>query len=592
MMRLRVHEDRSEVGGYAFVDLGQKVLQTSLRIMFHRTDGDRRSLGLDGWQAEGAWITPLLIDNDGETTVVRIGPNVVDRIDEYVPIEIVLEGRGVLGEILWPSLTRSPGATDVRILKNENRGTSSKSSKSGKSVKSGKNEKNGDTGFVLPPFVTEAPSPPDESHAPTTPEDSKESADSKEPEDSKNKKKSKLRLLGLFLIALIVFGATYFAKHVLSNQQITENSSPEPAPVPPTIAAPQPAPRTADLVIEGPSVLSFKGLRGGPYTPDRQTISLRASGNIAWVVTSAPRWLATDPSRGELNENARIEIAFKTSGTANDLAPQVYEGEVTIKSRDGDRPEITRPVRLEIVDPTPVCDQLMATQYDTDLAANAPFTAYVESLTSSQIESAITHCQAAVRTSDSRRLMSQTARALAARAVLRARAGDEVKARADMRAATDLWTRSSELGSGAAKNFLGALHKGTFNLNINFVNPDLQRALQFWIKGAELNNVKAMTNAGAMLLAGSETYTGIQRNPALGKELLTKAADKGDMSAASVLGQAYFYGTAIEKNIALGVDLLARACRAGDDTAKAFFDRETNNPRYRDQLLARRPSGC
>src|SRR6266478_3902488 len=115
-MAITIREDESEAGGFAFIDLGRKLARDPLKLSLRRLDADPRHLGRDGWQGEIAWLAPDKIDQSGPTTVVRVGPAVVDRIDELVPIEISAEGEPPLGKVSWPQLTRSPGGlADLRL---------------------------------------------------------------------------------------------------------------------------------------------------------------------------------------------------------------------------------------------------------------------------------------------------------------------------------------------------------------------------------------------------------------------------------------------------------------------------------------------
>jgi hypothetical protein len=115
-MPITVREDQTEAGGFALVDLGQTVDADPIRLSFRRQDAEPRDLGAEGWQPEAAWHTAEPIGGGGPTTVVRIGPTIVDWIDELVPVEIAVEGVGLLGTVVWPQLTRSPRPlTDTRI---------------------------------------------------------------------------------------------------------------------------------------------------------------------------------------------------------------------------------------------------------------------------------------------------------------------------------------------------------------------------------------------------------------------------------------------------------------------------------------------
>jgi Sel1 repeat len=180
-------------------------------------------------------------------------------------------------------------------------------------------------------------------------------------------------------------------------------------------------------------------------------------------------------------------------------------------------------------------------------------------------------------------------------AARRAAANDKDTARAKMAQGVDLWQAAAAAGSGAAMNFLGAYYNGTFNsAKLSFVQPDSQKAFDYWLKGARANNTKAMENAGIVYLAGPSDYPPIQRDVDKAQLWLTKAIQGGSTNAAVVLGEALFYGSTpgLTRDVKKGLDYLTKACIAGEVGAKRFFDHEMNRPQYRTLLPAVRPTGC
>ncbi len=114
-MAITVREDEAEAGGFALIDLGRAIEADPIRLSFRRQDAEPRDLGTEGWQPDAAWFAAERV-RAGPTTVVRVGPAVVDWIDELVPVDIAVEGMGSLGTVMWPHLTRSPRQlTDKRI---------------------------------------------------------------------------------------------------------------------------------------------------------------------------------------------------------------------------------------------------------------------------------------------------------------------------------------------------------------------------------------------------------------------------------------------------------------------------------------------
>src|SRR4051794_29329965 len=56
------------------------------------------------------------MDERGPTTIVKIGPEVVDRLPDLVQVEITVQGEPPLPAIRWPTLTPSPLPTSLPIL--------------------------------------------------------------------------------------------------------------------------------------------------------------------------------------------------------------------------------------------------------------------------------------------------------------------------------------------------------------------------------------------------------------------------------------------------------------------------------------------
>ena len=107
-MTITVREDEDASGGYAFLDLGKKFDRSEPRLSIRRLNAEPRHLGLEGWQFEPAWLEPEASINNGGATVLRLGPQIIDQIEELVRIEISVEGEGTIGQVTWPDVTPSP----------------------------------------------------------------------------------------------------------------------------------------------------------------------------------------------------------------------------------------------------------------------------------------------------------------------------------------------------------------------------------------------------------------------------------------------------------------------------------------------------
>jgi len=771
-MAITVREDFTELG-YALIDVGRKVANDRVRVSFRRLDADHRYLGHEDWQVERTWLTLDRIDNQGATTILRVGPSVVDKIPAVVPVEIALEDGGVLGTITWPTLTKSGrGLSGVRIRKRE-------ILKLDAIVDRPK----------LPP--SPPPSPPRPAPPPPPPPPPPPSPPKPEPKKVEKASNSRRRLvggtiLGFALLAPLAWLAyTYFlpglatddativftgpaggpfvqstpfevtAKHGATSWTLDEGSKP------PWLEVAQPrgylrkdesriiqlsikttqtnqtargdyparvtlfdgesrrplsrnvklvitasqAPRTTELTIDrqdttlvfagpvggpfgpaprsfrlgasngdiswsidgsypgwlsidttegrltanetktivlsvkpmpanlsgpgeypgdvtitnrasgakivqkvklvigaarrsgeltggGQTPLTFTGLKGGRFYPETAITTIRSAGDgLAWLTASSPTWVSQAPNNGSLAANGNLDVTVRPNDDANSRTPGIYEGSIVFAKRDGGEGRVEQLVKLVVLDPRTECDRLMATQFDIDLPQQQP-TANADALSDADVEQAINACATSVRDTSARRLMAQAGRAYAARAVRRAKVPDEQGARADMNEAIRLWNRAADAGSGSAMNFLGAYYKGTFNANLSFVTPNFGQALQYWTNGANAGHVRAMRNAGVMLLWGAEKFAPVERNLPRAKELLTRALQRGEVGAANELGQAYFYGDPTEKNTTAGLDLIASACRGGDPDAKAFYDREFARSHRREGLPSERPLGC
>jgi len=241
------------------------------------------------------------------------------------------------------------------------------------------------------------------------------------------------------------------------------------------------------------------------------------------------------------------------------------------------------------------CDRTFATAFDLDVPKATPPTRDTAAFSDDEIQTGLATCLIMRESSDERRYLTQAGRGYATLATRRAAADDADTARATMAKGIELWQAAASAGSGAAMNFLGAYYNGSFNSGkLSFAQPEFQKAFDYWLRGANANNAKAMENAGIVLLAGPSDYPPIQRDVDKAQLWLTKAVQGGSMHAAVVLGKALFYGSPqeITRDVKKGLDYLTKACIAGEIGAKRFFDTEMNRAQYKALLPAVRPAGC
>ncbi len=87
-------------GGHALLELPAGTLaETEVRVAVQESFGERW-LGPDGWQRERHGFGPCPVQRTTHADRIRIGPEIVDRIEEYTPLRIVL---GVVAhDVIWP----------------------------------------------------------------------------------------------------------------------------------------------------------------------------------------------------------------------------------------------------------------------------------------------------------------------------------------------------------------------------------------------------------------------------------------------------------------------------------------------------------
>jgi len=107
-MTIKVREDYAVDGGYAFIDLGRRI-GTDTRFAMRRLEGEPPHLGPLGWQHEPAWLQPKQVDQAGASTVLRVGPEIVDHVAEFIHVELKTADGAVSSIVNWPAITRTAG---------------------------------------------------------------------------------------------------------------------------------------------------------------------------------------------------------------------------------------------------------------------------------------------------------------------------------------------------------------------------------------------------------------------------------------------------------------------------------------------------
>ncbi|HXI05659.1 MAG TPA: hypothetical protein VNJ49_04880 [Bradyrhizobium sp.] len=375
---------------------------------------------------------------------------------------------------------------------------------------------------------------------------------------------------GLACIQVIAQGLPALQRWSTENRP-TEQKLPAPAKLPPSEITPT-LPAAQDMRVAAASP-----------TPAPTAIASPTPAASPPPVASAPPPAAASPPREAAA--APSPLPPRTSDAAPAAAPTA--------SRRSERPHAEMLAEWQRQ-----CDAAMATQFDTDVPDGVAFVADSGKLSDTEISNAIRACEGA-RTGPGRRFNTQLGRAYAARAVRLASPEHDAEARDLMNKAITQWNAAASQESGAAMNFLGAVYKGSFNLsNFVFMQPDYPAALRWWLKGDGAGNIKATRNAAGLLLLGPADFQGITQDLPKARDLLKKAIQGGDMTAASLYGQALFYNypvgiTAGVSNAASeGLFLLRQACSKGDPQAASFFTTEMAKTRKSILIPATRPDGC
>jgi len=112
-MSLTVHPDPQErAGGYAFLELPEGSLpgQTATVAVFDSfterwlaaSDGQGAGVGIGNgnWQSDPAQFGPYEVHRHDGADWVRIGPEIVNKLDEYAPLRILIAGTTY--DVVWP----------------------------------------------------------------------------------------------------------------------------------------------------------------------------------------------------------------------------------------------------------------------------------------------------------------------------------------------------------------------------------------------------------------------------------------------------------------------------------------------------------
>lgn len=105
-MSLTVHPDpQNPAGGYAFLELPGGTLPDEVDVaVFDRFSERWLAAGPEaaraGWQTERCSFGPYPVHRHDSADWVQIGPEIVDRLEEYAPLRLELNGKG--HNVAWP----------------------------------------------------------------------------------------------------------------------------------------------------------------------------------------------------------------------------------------------------------------------------------------------------------------------------------------------------------------------------------------------------------------------------------------------------------------------------------------------------------
>jgi formylglycine-generating enzyme required for sulfatase activity len=88
------------------------------------------------------------------------------------------------------------------------------------------------------------------------------------------------------------------------------------------------------LTVSGPEALTFAGPEGGPFTPERSSLTLRATGSgFHWSTdVSIPQWFTVSPSQGDLAAGATTEVIVTVTPAVGGLTRGESSGQIIFRN--------------------------------------------------------------------------------------------------------------------------------------------------------------------------------------------------------------------------------------------------------------------
>lgn len=112
---LTIEEDTGAPPGHARLCFAGLAPPADAHFRLRRLDAEPEHLGPHGWQNSPALLEPDAVVDEGGTTVLQVGPAVVDRVAADAPIEVDLPAADLSLRSYWPDIAPSPGAADLSV---------------------------------------------------------------------------------------------------------------------------------------------------------------------------------------------------------------------------------------------------------------------------------------------------------------------------------------------------------------------------------------------------------------------------------------------------------------------------------------------
>ena len=134
----------------------------------------------------------------------------------------------------------------------------------------------------------------------------------------------------------------------------------------------------------------------------------------------------------------------------------------------------------------------------------------------------------------------------------------------DYEKAMEWYLKAAELGSSSAMKNIGLYYddgKG--------VSQDYGKAMEWYLKAAELGNAGAMNNIGVLYEKG----LGVEKDYSKAMEWYLKAAEKGDKYAMENIGYDYKNGRGVEQDYSKAMEWFKKAAENGKESAQEEYDK-------------------